>query len=314
MHKQLLGALVCCFLMGVTSSWASSYPTKNIKVVVPFAAGGMTDILARQFAKKLSEQTAKPVIVENKTGAGGIIGAEYVAKSKNDGHTLMVTTTAHVVNPAINNQLPYNTEEDFSPIAMLARTPMVLMVNHQFPANTIEGFIKYSKEKEPVTYGSAGAGGLTHMSGELLALKTGANLTHIPYKGTALAVNDLLGGHIDASFVDALTASNYLKNGQLKPLGVTTSYVLEDYPTIPTISSELNNDYETEIWIGLYAPKGVDEAILNRLNQIAREAMSEPEFLKMIKSQGTTPGDMETKDFGLFVNQEIGKWKSVVGN
>lgn len=307
--RRLLGTGV---MLLAGAAHAADYPTQPISLVVPFAAGGMTDVLARQLAKTMQKALGQPVVVENRLGAGGIIGAERVARSKPDGYTLMVTTTAHVVNPSITKQLPYDTERDFAPVALLASTPNVLVVNPAVPAHNLQELVAYAKRSGGISYGSSGTGGTTHLSGALLAGRTGAPLLHVPYKGTAAAVNDLLGGQIQASFVDALTATKYIQAGKLTPIAVTTRTRNAMLPNVPTVAEQGVPGYETEIWIGFYAPAGTPPAIVNRLNELAVSSMNEPAFRNTLLQQGTTPGQMGVPEFRTFVSTEIRKWGSIV--
>ncbi len=291
---------------------AADYPAQPVSLVVPFAAGGMTDVLARQLARTMQKALGQPVVVENRVGAGGIIGAERVARARPDGYTLMVTTTAHVVNPSITRQLPYDTERDFAPVALLASTPNVLVLNPAVPAHNLQEFLAYARRSGSVSYGSAGTGGTTHLSGALLAGRTGAPLLHVPYKGTAAAVNDLLGGQIQASFVDALTATKYIQAGKLNAIAVTTRTRNAMLPNVPTVAEQGVPGYETEIWIGFYAPAGTPPAIVDRLNQLAVTSMNEPAFRNTLMQQGTTPGHMGVPEFRTFVSSEIRKWAGIV--
>ena len=303
---------VGAMLVMSTAAATADYPRKPITLVVPFAAGGMTDVLARQLGKTMQAELKQPVIVDNRIGAGGIIGGEKVARASADGYTLLITTTAHVVNPSINNQLPYDTEKDFAPIAMLARTPNVLVVNPSVPAHNLQELLEYAKQTNNVSYGSAGVGGTTHLSGELLASRTGAPLLHVPYKGTALALNDLLGEQIQASFVDGLTAIKFVQDGRLRPIGVSTRERNPMLPDVPTIAEQGVPGYETEIWIGFYAPAETPSELLDRLNALARQAMTEPAFKKMMTEQGTAPGEMLRPEFQDYVSAEIKKWGGIV--
>lgn len=275
--------------MSMAAAPAADTFNQPITLVVPFAAGGMTDVLARQLAKTLQADLKQSVIVDNRSGAGGVIGAEKVARSPADGHTLLVTTTAHVVNPAITKTLPYDTEKDFAPVALLARTPNVLVVNPKLPVNNLRELLAYAKKTGSLSYGSSGVGGTTHLSGELLASRTGAPLLHVPYKGTALALNDLLGGQIQASFVDALTAIKYVQSGKLRAIAVSTRERNPMLPDVPTIAEQGVPGYETEIWIGFYAPAGTPPAVLERLNTLARASMHEPAFAKLLAEQAPRP-------------------------
>lgn len=291
---------------------ASMYPAQTITVVVPFAAGGMTDILGRQFAKTLQQDVHQAVIVDNRLGAGGIVGADKVAKAHSDGYTLLITTTAHVVNPAITKNLPYDTAKDFEPVALLARTPNVLMVNPANPAKNLQEFLDYARKKGGAFYGSSGTGGTTHLSGELLSNRTGAPLIHVPYKGMALAVSALIGGQIDASFVDALSAVQYIRSGTLRAIAVSTKDRSPALPSVPTISEQGVPGYETEIWIGLYAPKGTPQEIIKQLNGLANKSMGEQSFKAMLLDRGTTNGGMSVEDFRRYVSSELAKWQAIV--
>jgi len=304
--------LACAALPAAAAAQPADYPSQAIRLVVPFAAGGLTDILARQLARTMQAQTRQAVVVDNKPGAGGIIGAEQVAKAKPDGYTLLITTTAHVVNPSISKRLPYDTEKDFAPIALLASTPMVLLVNPSLPAANLGELLAYARRAGAISYGSSGTGGLTHLSGELLAARTGAPFLHVPYKGTALAVNDLLGGQIQASFVDALTATKFVESGKLRAIGVTTAQRNAALPKVPTIAEQGVPGYETEIWIGFYAPAGTPAEIQAKLNTIAVASMNDPGFSATLAQQGTTPGKMGRDAFRAYVASEIAKWHGVV--
>lgn len=292
-------------------AFADNYPSRPVNLVVPFAAGGMTDILARQLGKRMHSAWGATAVVDNRVGAGGIIGADRVAKSAPDGHSLLITTTAHVVNPSITRQLPYDTLADFTPIAMLARTPNVLLVNPAVPARNLQELLAYARQKGGATYGSAGTGGTTHLSGELLAAKTGVPFVHVPYKGTALAINDLLGKQIDASFVDALSAVKYVESGALRAIAVSTKERNPALPDVATVAEQGVAGYETEIWIGLYGPARLPAPVAEQLNQLAREAMAEPGFKSMLEKQGTQNGTMDVPSFRAYVRSEVAKWAEI---
>lgn len=307
-HALLAGLMPA---VGVAQD-AQTYPHQPITLVVPFAAGGMTDILARQLGKTLQQEWQKPVVVDNRLGAGGIVGADRVAKARADGYTLLITTTAHVVNPAINKKLPYDTVKDFQPVAMLARTPNVLVVNPANPARNLKELLEQARRKGGVSYGSSGTGGTTHLSGELLASRTGAPLLHVPYKGTALAINDLIGGQIDASFVDALSAVQFIRSGTLRPIAVSTRERSAALSDVPTIAEQGVPGYETEIFIGLYAPAGTPPAIVQQLNELARRSMAEPGFKAMLLDRGTSSAGMSVQEFKSYVGAELTKWQAIV--
>ncbi|NIF85123.1 tripartite tricarboxylate transporter substrate binding protein [Comamonas sp. Tr-654] len=312
-RRHAVHAMFACVMPAVAVAQdAQAYPHQPITLVVPFAAGGMTDILARQLGKTLQQEWQKPVVVDNRLGAGGIVGADRVAKSRADGYTLLITTTAHVVNPAINKKLPYDTVKDFQPVAMLARTPNVLVVNPANPARNLKELLEQARRKGGVSYGSSGTGGTTHLSGELLASRTGAPLLHVPYKGTALAINDLIGGQIDASFVDALSAVQFIRSGTLRPIAVSTRERSAALSDVPTIAEQGVPGYETEIFIGLYAPAGTPPAIVQQLNELARRSMAEPGFKAMLLDRGTTNAGMSAPEFKSYVGAELSKWQAIV--
>jgi tripartite-type tricarboxylate transporter receptor subunit TctC len=195
---------------------------------------------------------------------------------------------------------------------MLARTPNVLVVHPSVPAKNLQELIAFARKSGGVSYGSSGSGGTTHLSGELLAARTGAPFLHVPYKGTALAVNDVLGGQIQAAFVDALTAVKYVESQKLRAIGVSTAQRNPSLPEVPTIAEQGVPGYETEIWIGLYAPRGTPPEIVRQLNRIAVGAMNEPAFKDMLARQGTAPGTMDTVAFEAYVKREIAKWHAIV--
>jgi len=312
-RRHAVHVMLACVMPAVAVAQdAQAYPHQPITLVVPFAAGGMTDILARQLGKTLQQEWQKPVVVDNRLGAGGIVGADRVAKSRADGYTLLITTTAHVVNPAINKKLPYDTVNDFQPVAMLARTPNVLVVNPANPARNLKELLEQARRKGGVSYGSSGTGGTTHLSGELLASRTGAPLLHVPYKGTALAINDLIGGQIDASFVDALSAVQFIRSGTLRPIAVSTRERSAALSDVPTIAEQGVSGYETEIFIGLYAPAGTPPVIVQQLNELARRSMAEPGFKAMLLDRGTTNAGMSVQEFKSYVGAELSKWQAIV--
>ena len=307
--RKITSAALGATFMG--RAFSSTYPNRPVNLVVPFAAGGMTDILGRQLGKSITNVLNTPAVVDNRLGAGGIIGADRVAKAPADGYNLLITTTAHVVNPSITKKLPYDTLGDFTPIAMLARTPNVLLINPSIPATNLQELLSYARQKGGLTYGSSGTGGTTHLSGELLASQTGTPLIHVPYKGTALAINDLLGKQIDASFVDALSAVKYVEAGTLRAIAVSTKDRNPALPNVRTIAEQGVPGYETEIWIGLYGPANLPSSIVEKLNKLTRESMAEPNFKNMLAKQGTQIGTMDVNSFQAYVPGEVAKWAEI---
>jgi len=311
--------LACAALLAGLTAWApltlaaGKWPAQAITVVVPFPAGGMTDVLARRLAMHMQDKLGQSVVVENRAGASGQIGTDYVARAKPDGYTLLVSATHHVINPAIRGNLPYDARKDFTNLALMATTPNVLVVNKDVPASNLKEFSEYvNKHPNGVMFGSSSIGGATHLSGELLKLKTGLQLTNVPYKGATPAMTDLLGGQIPALFHDITTMAPLVRDGRVKAIGVTSAQRSPALPDVPTIAEQGVPDYLAITWIGFYAPAGLPDDIAKQLNQLARESMHTKDALEAFKSNGTEPGDMDLPAYNQFVNSELDKWQDVV--
>nr|MBF0685407.1 tripartite tricarboxylate transporter substrate binding protein [Pseudomonas sp.] len=291
---------------------AKSYPDKQITLVVPFPPGGLTDLIGRRFAHYLEQQTGQTVVVENRAGASGQVGAQYVARQEADGHTLLVTATHFALSQALRKDLPYNAIDDFTPVAMFVTSPNMLVVRSDSKINSIQDYIKASKEQDGgISFGSSGAGGSTHLSGELLKFKTGADITHVPYKGMVLQVNDLIGGQLESGFVDPSSVMQFLETGRLKVLGVTSPERVSILPDIPTIREQGVDGYEAQTWIALLGPAGMPEAITNSLNQWAVESMQTPESQEYLKGIGNQASTLGPEEFRERLHQEIAKWTDV---
>jgi len=312
-----LGLALLAAMTGVLPPAAGAadakWPSKPITIIVPFPAGGMTDVLARRMAKDMSDALHQSVVVENRAGASGQIGTQFVARAEPDGYTLLVSATHHVINPAVRANLPYDARKDFTPLALLATTPNLLVVNNNVPVNDVQGFVAYAKQRPGgVMFGSSSIGGATHLSGELFKLETGAPMTHVPYKGASPALTDLLGGQIPALFHDVMTMAPYVRDGRVKALGVTSSRRSAALPQVPTIAEQGVPGYEAITWIGFYGPAGLAPAIAARLNELARASMNSSQARPWFAENGTEPGDMDLAQFAGFVNSELDKWKNVV--
>ncbi len=321
-HRPLRRATLALAALGALSAVAAiapgtaaaqeNWPSKPVTIIVPFPAGGMTDLLARRIAKDMAVDLKQPVVVENRAGASGQIGTEMVARAKPDGYTLLVSATHHVINPAVRGSLPYDAAKDFTPIALLATTPNVLVVNNNIPAATLPEFLAYAKkQKEGLSFGSSSIGGATHMSGELLKLMTKAPMVHIPYKGATPAMADLLGGQIPALFHDAMTMAPYVKDGKVKAIGMTSAKRSDALPNVPTIAEQGVAGYEATTWIGFYGPANLPKPIVDRLNREAVKSMNAPDSKASLAQSATTPGTMSAEQFGGFVQAELAKWKRV---
>ena len=306
---------VACALLLATSSTlhAQSYPNKPIRILVGFTAGGPTEVAARLAGQKLTAKWGQPVLVETRTGFGGNIAAEAVAKSAPDGHTLLLAAFAHAVNPALYTKLPFDTEKDFASVAMIASSANVFAVHPSVPARTLGEFTALAKAQPGrLTFGSAGSGTASHLAGELLNNMAGIKLTHVPYKGAAPASNDLLGGHISSAFPSVALALPHIQTGKLRPLGVASLKRSDNLPDIPTIAESGLTGFEVLSWYGLLAPAATPADIVLRLNQELVRGLHEPDAIERMKAIGAEPVRATPAEFTAFIKAELAKWTKVV--
>ena len=314
--KSVLAAVLCVLMLGAAAGDARAndqFPPGNMKIIVPFPAGGTTDILARFVAQYLGDKLGVTVIVENRAGASGTIGSEMVAKSPNDGSVLLLTATHHVINPSLYAKLPYDTQKDFSPIAVVASAPNALVVNKDFPAKSVADLIAMAK-KEPgkLSFGSAGIGGANHLSGELFKQMAGVDIVHVPYKGAAPAMNDLIGGHIPIMFDTLPTVLPAAAAGNIRVLAVTSKERAASLPDAPTLDESGVKGFEATAWFGLYMPAANNNAAYTKLVAVMKEILAAPETREKFATQGVEPGKLTGADFTKFVDAEISKWSGVV--
>lgn len=304
---SVLGAL----LPAVANS--QSYPTQPIKLIIPFAAGGPSDVLARGFTPKLGESLGQPIIIENKPGAGANLAAEYVANSKSDGYTLflmMVGTQA--INETLYKKLNYNVVKDFSPISLVASSSLMLVANPSVPVKTVPELIAYEKANPgKVSFGSSGAGTPLHLAGELFNTQAGTNILHVPYKGAAPALTDVLGGQIQTAIVGTPAALPYVKSGKLTGLGVTSLKRGTNAPEIPAIAETLPK-FEVELVYAIVAPASTPKAIVDKLNSQLISVLNNPEIKTQLNSKGfdvVTSTPAQTADY---IKSEVVKWGPIV--
>jgi len=291
------------------------FPTRSVTLVVPFPPGGTTDILARQLAHELSQQWRQTVVVENKPGASGTIYSEQLARAEPDGYTLMLTATHHVINPSLYKNLRYDTRKDFTPIAEVAAVPNVLVVNPSFPPKTAQELVAYAKANPgKVNFGSAGTGGANHLSGELFKSMTGTEMVHIPYKGAAPALNDLLGGQIPMMFDSVPGVLQHIQAGKLRALGVTSPKRSAALPDVPTLDEAGIKGFEAMAWFGLYAPGNMPPALTRQISTDVLAALQSPRIKGQFAKQGAEPGTMSQPEFARYVDAEIDKWGKVIAN
>ena len=318
LHRFLIAALVVV----ATSVSAQPYPSKPIRLVVPFPAAGTTDILARDVGQRLTETLGQPVVIDNRPGAAGNVGSDVVAKSAPDGYTLlMCTVSSHAINPGLYSKLPYDHIKDFAPVILVARVPNVLEVNPGVPVYTVADLIKLAKEKPgEINFASSGSGTSIHLSGELFKTMTGVNMVHVPYKGSAPAITDLIGGQVQVMFDNLPSSLQQIKAGKLRAIAVTSAQRSPALPDLPTIAESGLPGFEATSWFGVLAPAGTPPAIINRLNAEINKWLQSPDGKEKLLAQGalieprgesvTAGGSPE--QFAAFIRSETDKWAKVI--
>ena len=300
---------------GIQPALAQSFPTKPVKIVVPSAPGGGTDIIARMVAQNFTKAFGQSFYVENKAGAGNLIGIEYVAKSAADGYTLLFVPSTLVLNPILYKTVNYDPIKNFSPISMVATTPNILVVNPGVKASHLKDFMKLAKDASgKLNYSSAGVGTSPHMSMELFNYMSNIQTRHIPYKGTTPAVNDLLGGQVDAMFSNALTVMPLIQAGRLRPLAVSGSKRLNLLPDVPTVMEAGVPGYVSVQWYGLVAPVGTPAAIVKLLHAQMIKALDTKEIREKLLSEGAEPVGSSPLEFENLIKNDFLKWSSVAKN
>ena len=292
---------------------ANDYPTRPIYLVVPFAAGGITDISSRLLGAKLGETLSQTVVVENKAGGNAVIGTEYVAKSPPDGYRLIMGTMgSHAVNASLRKDLRFSIKDDFAPVSLVTAQPMILVINPRLGVKTLPELIALIKANpNKYTFGSAGVGTSAHMAGELFKSKAGLSMVHAPYKGSAPMLNDLLGGQIDMAFDYAPTALPHIRSGRLQGLAVTDSKRADFAPDMPTVS-EVIPSFRVLAWQGIFAPANTPQPILDKLSTQIQSIMRQPEVVSRLKDLGADSVGSSREDFTRFVAAEIALWNEVI--
>ncbi len=309
----LVSALGCALapIVGL----AQGYPAKAIRLIVPFPAGGATDILARALSQKLGEKIGQAVVVENRPGAGGTIGADAASKSAPDGYTLLLATSStHSIGPAVNPKIPYNAEADFTPIAYVASSPNVVVVPNTLPAKTMRELIDYAR-KSPgkLNYASSGNGTIVHLTTEYFKAQSDTFILHIPYRGTALAIPDLVSGKVDVMFDSFVTGMPHVKDGKLRALAVTSLKRTALAPDLPTVSEVLPG-FESVTWFGLYGPKALPSDLTAKVNQAVNAALADADVKERFARLGAEPTGGTPQAFASMVKADNTKWKKIIAD
>jgi tripartite-type tricarboxylate transporter receptor subunit TctC len=292
---------------------ASAYPNKPIHIVVTFTSGGAPDILARLIGEKLNAAWGQPVIVDNKPGAGGNIGADYVAKAAPDGYNLVLGTVGtHSINGALYQNMPYDMVKDFTPVTLLASTPNMLVVNNDVPAKNLSEFIALGKKEGKMTFASSGSGTSIHVSGELFKTMTGIDMQHIPYKGRASAIPDLLGGRVTMMFDNMPSSLPLVREGKLRAIGVTSAKRSAAAPDIPTLAEAGLPGFEAVSWFAMFAPANTPAPVVNKLQAEISKILKSPDISKKLLDLGLDPSGSTPAELAAYQKSEIAKWSKVV--
>ncbi|MSP34398.1 MAG: tripartite tricarboxylate transporter substrate binding protein [Limnohabitans sp.] len=312
---QLCRVALLSSTLGITATaaLAQAYPNKPIKLIVPFAPGGFTDVVARILGQKLSVSLGQPFVIENKAGAGSTIGTDFVAKAAPDGYTLVMVSTTHVISPAIYPKLPYDPIKSFTPVGKLVDSAYVLLVNPKVPANNVAEFIALAKASpDKIHYASSGNGSSQHLMGGMFAAMTGAKMKHVPYKGSAGAANDLVAGVVESSFAGVPNAMAQVPAGRLKALAVTTSKRIPQLPDVPTMQEAGVPGYNASVWLGLLAPAGTPKEVVMKLNAEIAKVLSAADTKKELYAAGVEADISSPETLNALMVQELDRWGKVI--
>ncbi len=308
-RRWLLAAMAAAALAGHGAAQAQGYPDHPIRVVVPYPPGGGTDVIARIVQGKLQAALGQNIVIDNKGGAGGSVGTDIVAKAPADGYTVLFTLNSHTVNPAIYARLPFDTLKDFEPVGTVASLPQILVAHPQFAANSVAELIALAKAKpDTLAYASVGVGSPGHLAGELFKLRTGTQMTHVPYRGGGPAVTDVMGGQVPLLWVSIPAAAQHVKSGKLKALGVSTLKRSAAFPEVPTLQEAGVADFEVDSWYAMFVPAKTPKPVIAKLNQALNSALQDPELRDKLLAQGSEAVGGTPEALGQTVNLELVKW------
>ena len=308
--KKLLAGMALLF---AASAAAQSYPSRPIQIVVPYAPGGVVDFVGRTLGQRLSQQVGQPVVTDNRPGAGGIIGIEYTARSAPDGHTLVVMDPAIVINPSLQEKVPYDVLRDLQSVSVIGSSPLVLVVNPAVPANSMAQLMEHAKANPgKLNFVSAGIGTTPHMAGEMLKLRANVSMQHVPYKGSGPAMADLVGGQVQMGFSSITAALPFMRDGRLRGLATTGAKRSGALPDLPTVIEAGYPGFEVDLWLGVFAPANLPPAVLARLNSEVRSALQDPGVRAAFAKVGIEPRGTSVEEGAAFVRDEFQKWATVV--
>jgi len=291
---------------------AQAYPTRPVRLILQTTPGGSADLVARLMGHWLSERLGQPFIIENRAGAAGNIGTEAVVRAAPDGYTLLLSASANATNATLYERLNFNFIRDIAPVAGLLRGPFVMVVNPSFPAKTVPEFITYAKANPgKINFASGGTGFATHLSGELFKMMTGVNMVHVPYRGQAPAMTDLLGGQVQVMFDPVVSSLSHIRAGKLRPLAVTTSTRSDSLPDIPTVGDFVAG-YETSLWLGIGAPRNTPSEIVDRINRESNAGLADARIKAQLSDLGGTALAGSPADFGKLIAEDTEKWAKVI--
>jgi tripartite-type tricarboxylate transporter receptor subunit TctC len=313
-HRCFVVAAIVAAFAVVSSARAQDYPSRLVRLVVPQAAGGGTDTFARAIGQKLSERWGQSVVIENKAGAGGVVGTDFVAKSAPDGYTLLVTYEgSQAINQSLYEKLPFDSLKDFYPIATIAVTPFILIVGPRVQARTLKEFIAFARANpDRLSYGSAGNGSVNHLLGEMLKTEADIHVVHVPYKGASAAIADVMGGHVDAAFASVPSVISSVQSNVVRALAVSSAKRIAVAPDVPTIAETGFEKFDVNPWWGILAPAGLSPSIARKISADIVDILRTPEMVEILAKQGATPLISTPEAFRDLLAQDIEKWRKVV--
>jgi tripartite-type tricarboxylate transporter receptor subunit TctC len=314
-NKALARLLVAAVLGAALSPAAAQepgYPSRPVRIIVAFPVGGLLDTVSRIVGDKLTAVLGQQFIIESRPGAGGTLATAAVARAEPDGYTLMMINDNHAVNPSVFKNIPYDSVKDFAPIGFVGSAPMALSANARLPVRTVQDLIELARQQPgKISYASVGIGSASHLAGELFAAKAGVRMLHVPFRGGAPAINDLVAGHVDTMFVTAVVGGQHMKTGALTPLALAASARFETLPEVPTMA-EAGYPLEAAYWFGLAAPAGTPPAVLARLESALTQVLAMPDLRKRMTEMGAVVTPLSSRQFGDYIRTEMDKWADVI--